>query len=69
MKKKKAAKSKAAKMRSLPAKTLSAKAAKGIKGGSVNENVSLSFGKVSVEYKPQRGDWKARTWGQVYIMY
>jgi type VI protein secretion system component Hcp len=56
MKKKKAAKSKAAKMRSLPTKTLSAKAAKGVKGGNVNENVSLSFSKVSVEYKPQRGD-------------
>ncbi len=49
MKKKKAAKSKTARMKDLPAKKLNARAAKGVKGG-VSENVSLSYGKVHVEY-------------------
>ena len=53
MNKKKTRKSKAAKsMRDLPAKTLDAKTAKGVKGGEPSENVSLSYGKVHVEYKP-----------------
>jgi hypothetical protein len=50
MNKKKTRKSKAAKsMRDLPAKTLNAKSAKGVKGG----DVSLSYGKIQWEYKPQ----------------
>jgi hypothetical protein len=53
MNKKKTRKSKAAKsMRDLPAKTLNAKNAKGVKGG----NISISYGKVEVEYKPQKAD-------------
>jgi len=51
--KKKAGKPKAGKsMRDLPRKTLNAKTAKGVKGGTT----SLSFAKVSVEYKPQKAD-------------
>lgn len=50
MNKKKTGKSKAVKpMKDLPRKTLNAKTAKAVKGGEV----SLSFGKVAVEYKPQ----------------
>jgi len=49
MNKKRPPKSKTAKsMRNLPEKTLNAKTAKNVKGG-----VSLTFAKVSVEYKPQ----------------
>jgi type VI protein secretion system component Hcp len=43
-------------MRDLPAKTLNAKNAKGVKGGNISENVSMSYGKVQVEYKPQKPD-------------
>jgi hypothetical protein len=51
MNKKKTGKSKTANsMRDLPRKTLNAKTAKAVKGGEV----SLSFAKVHVEYKPQR---------------
>jgi type VI protein secretion system component Hcp len=54
MNKKKTRKSKAARsMRDLPEKTLNAKNARGVKGGDHSENVSLSFAKVHVEYKPQ----------------
>ena len=57
MNKKKTRKSKAAKsMRDLPAKTLNAKNAKGVKGGNISENVSMSYGKVQVEYNPQKPD-------------
>lgn len=48
---KKTRKAKTAKsMKDLPAKTLDAKAAKAVKGGT------FSYGKVTVEYKPQKGD-------------
>lgn len=53
MNKKKTRKSKAAKsMRDLPAKTLNAKTAKSVKGGEPLENISFSYAKVHVEYKP-----------------
>ena len=51
MNKKKTRKSKAAKsMRDLPEKTLNAKTAKGVKGG----DLSIPYGKIQVEYKPQK---------------
>jgi hypothetical protein len=51
--KKKTGKSKAGKsLRDLPRKSLNAKTAKAVKGGTT----SLSFAKVSVEYKPQKPD-------------
>jgi hypothetical protein len=51
--KKKTMKSKPAKsLKTLPAKKLNAKTAKAVKGGTT----SLSFAKVSVEYKPQKAD-------------
>ena len=53
MNKKKTGKSKTAKsMRDLPRKSLNTNTAKSVKGGAPSENVSLSFSKVHVEYKP-----------------
>jgi hypothetical protein len=50
--KKKTGKSKAGKsVRDLPRKTVSARTAKSVKGGT-----SLSYGKIQVEYKPQKPD-------------
>ena len=50
MNKKKTRKSKAAKsIKDLPEKKVSAKAARNVKGG-----VSLSYGQVAYEYKPQK---------------
>jgi len=52
MSKKKTRKSRAAKpMRDLPAKPVSAKTAKNVKGG-----ISLTYGGLQVEYKPQKPD-------------
>ena len=51
--KKKTAKSKAGKsVKDLPRKPLNARTARGVKGGTT----SLSYSKVSVEYKPQKED-------------
>ncbi len=51
MNKKKTRKSKAAKsMRDLPAKTLNTKTARGVKGG----DISIPYGKIEWEYKPQK---------------
>ena len=52
MNKKKTRKSKAAKsIKDLPEKKVSAKTAKNVKGG-----VSLSYGQIAWEYKPQKPD-------------